>query len=90
VLGLFVKLDTRVLSLIVMSDPKVIIIILIIISIVIFIIQIIIFVILIIIFKLHDPSLSEFAYNARPKSLGFDCNTRPKSRGRGSDCKVVS
>jgi hypothetical protein len=39
----------------------------------------VIFIILIIILNLHDSSLSE-----------YDCNTRPKSLGCGSDYKVVS
>jgi len=39
----------------------------------------VIFIILIIIFNLHDSSLSESG-----------CNTRPKSIGCGSSCKVVS
>jgi len=39
----------------------------------------IIFIILIIILNLHDPSLS-----------GFDCNTKPKSLGCRFGCKVMS
>jgi hypothetical protein len=39
----------------------------------------IIFIILIIILNLHDSSLSESG-----------CNTKPKSLGCGSDCKIVS
>jgi len=41
--------------------------------------QRVIFIILIIILNLHDSSLSESG-----------CNTRAKSLGCGSDCKVVS
>ena len=57
-LGLSTKLDSRALGLAAMPDSRVI-----------FIIQIIIFLILIIILNLHDPSLSESAYNIKPKSL---------------------
>ena len=78
-LGLSTKLDSRALGLAAMPDSRVIFIILIIISIVIFIIQIIIFLILIIILNLHDSSLSESAYNIKPKS--FRCV---------SGCKVMS
>jgi len=39
----------------------------------------VIFIILTIILNLHDSSLSE-----------FDCNTRSKSLGCGSGCKIVS
>jgi hypothetical protein len=73
-----------------MLDSRVIFIILIIIPMVIFIIQIIIFLILIIILNLHDLSLSESACKIRLKSLGSCCNTKPKSLGYKSDCKVVS
>jgi hypothetical protein len=84
------KLDLRALVLATISNPKVIFIILIIISITIFIIQIIIFLILIKILNLYDPNLSGFACNIRPKNLGSGCNTRPKSLGCGSGYKVVS
>jgi len=71
VLGLSAKLDSRVLDLAVMSDLKIIFIILIIIPIVIFIIQIIIFlIIIIIIINLSYSSLSESGCNAVPKNLG--------------------
>jgi hypothetical protein len=79
VLGLSVKRYPRVLGLAATPD-----------SIVIFIIQIIIFLILIIILNLHDLSLSEFACKVRLKSLGSCCNTKPKSLGYESGCKVVS
>jgi hypothetical protein len=69
-LGLSAKLDSRVLGLAVMSDLKIIFIILIIIPIVIFIIQIIIFLIIIIIINLSYSSLSESGCNAVPKNLG--------------------
>jgi len=39
----------------------------------------VIFIIIIIILNLHDSSLSE-----------FDCNTRSKSLGCGSGCKIMS
>jgi hypothetical protein len=39
----------------------------------------VIFIILIIILNLHDSSLSE-----------FDCNTKSKSLGCGTGCKIVS
>jgi hypothetical protein len=72
-LSLSAKLDSRVLGLAVMSDLKIIFIILIIIPIVIFIIQIIIFliiIIIIIIINLSYSSLSESGCNAVPKNLG--------------------
>ena len=69
-LSLSAKLDSRVLGLAVMSDLKIIFIILIIIPIVIFIIQIIIFLIIIIIINLSYSSLSESGCNAVPKNLG--------------------
>jgi len=47
-------------------------------------------IITIIIIILHNPNLSGFGCNIRPKSLGSGCNTTLKSLGYGSSYKVVS